>query len=278
MTVVSTVISRFCTAHASDSLVTERQPDGTYQATESQKAKIIPVRQWRGAMAYWGLATFGRWSTFEWLKGRAGLASACSSPQQFAHGIAAQLNSALSGMRFQRPTDAGLGIHFTAYEYVNDYWIPELFLISNWADTSYCTLRPTGVGVSRETYHTVADVPPSDDHSHASFRLQVHAFLQEGKLLIFNNGDPVLSNQAAKGLGAMVNEIARRGQLRAPDEIATYRAIARRPIEIVAKAQLDFCRPGTRLVGGRLHDLAVTPDGLYSSSTGGREMNVAVRS
>ena len=195
-------------------------------------------------------------------------ANTFSTPQEFAHHVAVELNNELSGMRFQRPTDAGVGIHFTAYEHVNDYWIPELFLISNWADPSYTAIFPNGVGVSRETYHTIGNVPPSDEHGHASVRLKVHAFLQEGNMLIYNNGDPLLFTQAAQSVGAMVNEIARRGQLKAPDEIATYRAIARRPIEIVANAQQDFCRQGTRIVGGKLHDLAVTPNGLYSSSTG----------
>lgn len=268
MTVVSTVISRFCTALASDSLITVRQPDGTYQPIESQKSKVISVTSWRGALAYWGLATYGRWSTFDWLKDRAAGANRFSSPQEFAHAIAAQLNSELSEMHFQRSTDAGLGIHFTTYERVNDYWIPEFFLISNWADPSYAALRPDGIGVSRETYHTIANVSPSDDHAHASVRLQVRAFLQEGKMLIYNNGDPLLFTQAANGVSAIVGEIARRGHLKAPEEIATYRSIARRPIEILANAQHDFCRPGTQIVGGKLHDLAITPGGLYSSSTG----------
>jgi hypothetical protein len=268
MTVISAVISRFCTAHASDSLITERQPDGSYRPTEYRRAKIIAVRQWRGAMAYWGLATYGPWSTFDWLRDLATSASNFSSPQDFAYSIMGRLNTELSGMRFQIPTNGGLGIHFTAYEHVNDYWIPELFLISNWTDPSYSAVRPAGFGVSRETYHTIANEPSREEHASTSIRLQVHAFLQEGKMLIYNNGDPLLFRPAANSVSAMLSEIARRGHLKAPEDIETYRSIARRPIEVVANAQLDFYKPGARIVGGKLHDLAITPDGLYSSSTG----------
>lgn len=268
MTVISTVISRSCIVHASDSLITERQPNGTYSITESERTKIIVVREWRGAMAYWGLATFGSWSTFDWLRDRATHTSNFLSAEQFAGATAAQLEKELSKMHFARPTDAGVGIHFTAYEYINDYWVPELFLISNWADPSYTTLRSNGVGASRETYHTITAQPPRDEHRETDCRLQVHAFLQEGKFLIYNNGDPTLFNTAANGLATMFGELARRGRINAPHDIRTHLAIARRPIEIVANAQRDFCGSDMRIVGGRLHDLATTPGGVYSSSTG----------
>ena len=268
MTVISTVISRFCVVHASDSLITLRQPNGACCPTESERSKIVAVRQWRGAMAYWGLATRGNWSTFDWLRDRAAHTRNFSSAEEFAGAIALQLQEELSRIHFDRPIDAGVGIHFTAYEFMNDYWIPELFLISNWADPSYTTLRPNGVGASRETYHTITDQPPRIEHRESDSRLRVHAFLQEGRILIYNNGDPTLFNAAANGLGAMFRELARRGRINAPQEIGTYLAVARRPIEIVANAQRDFCSPETRIVGGRLHDLAVTPGGVYSSSTG----------
>ncbi len=268
MTVISTVISRFCIVHASDSFITERQQNGAYLTTESERSKIVVVRQWRGAMAYWGLATFGSWSTFDWLRDRATRTSNFSSAEQFAGAIAVQLEIELSKMHFARPIDAGVGIHFTAYEYVNGYWVPELFLISNWADPSYTALRPNGVGASRETYHTITAQLPRDEHRGPDFRLQVHAFLQEGRILIYNNGDPTLFNAAANGLATMFGELARRSRINAPQDIGTHLAIARRPVEIVANAQRDFCVPDMRIVGGRLHDLSTTPGGVYSSSTG----------
>jgi hypothetical protein len=268
VTVISTLVSHTCTAHASDSFITQLQADGSYLVVESQMSKIIAVRHRRGAMTFWGLASFGSWSTLTWLRQRVSDADNSQTAEDFARAVAAQLQEALSGMHFTRPTDAGIGIHFTAYEYVNDYWIPELFLISNWADPSYTSLRPEGIGVSRETYHTVANEPPRAEHRQPEYRLRVNAFLQEGGLLMFNNGDPTLFNAAANGLGVMFHELARRRRIRAPNEIPTYLAMVRRPIQIVANTQQDFCETGSRLVGGRPHDLAVTPGAEYHSTTG----------
>jgi hypothetical protein len=54
VTVISTVITRYCTVHASDSLITKLQPDGSAIPIEWEQSKIILVRPWRGAMSYWG--------------------------------------------------------------------------------------------------------------------------------------------------------------------------------------------------------------------------------
>lgn len=272
MTVISAVITRYCTAHASDSLVTELQEDGSHKPIEWKQPKIVAVRPWRGAMAYWGLAKYNayKWSTFDWLQEQANSAGQYSSAEEFAQRLTEQLNEAISKMRFARPVDAGIGIHLTAYEYIENYWIPELFLISNFTDTSYQSVRPAGgVQLSRETYHTVADAKPETEHREARYRLKVHEYLHRpGGMLIYNNGDPVMFNTAAYAIFGMFRALASREKLSSPDRVETYLAIARRPIEIVSKAQLDFCEKGARVVGGKPHDLAVTPMGTYTSTTG----------
>jgi hypothetical protein len=53
MTVVAAIITRTATAHATDSLITEEQHDGTVEAQEWEKAKVVRVDAFRGAMAYW---------------------------------------------------------------------------------------------------------------------------------------------------------------------------------------------------------------------------------
>ena len=79
-------------------------------------------------MGYWGLAQCQNWSTLDWLQGRAQTASQFSDPEQFANALAADLNGALANLPLTPFLEKGLGIHFTAYERINDYWIPELFL------------------------------------------------------------------------------------------------------------------------------------------------------
>lgn len=269
VTVISAVISRYCTAHASDSLISELRPDGTCVPREWKQTKIVAVPHCRGAMAYWGLARYGQWSTLAWLQERVQRAHHYPSPEDFAREVTGMLNKAISRMTFQRPLYAGIGIHFTAYEYVDNYWIPELFLLTNFKDPSYQSLHSDGVRLTRETYHTITNQAPQPEHREPQCRLRVHQHLQEGgRMLLYNNGDPALFNQAAGAILAMIRELARRGNLANAESVATYRAIARRPIEIVSRVQHDFAQEGARVVGGRPHDLAVTPNGEYSSDSG----------
>lgn len=143
-----------------------------------------------------------------------------------------------------------------------------MFLISNWLDTSYSALRPSGLGVTRETFHIVSKEPPDQRHRESTYRPRVHEFLQAGNMLGYNNGDPALYNPAANGLFSMFAELARRGKLSNSDALETCAALARTPVEIVARAHRSSCRKGQRLVAGMTHELAITPNGAYESSTG----------
>jgi hypothetical protein len=268
MTVISTLITRTGTVHATDSLLTSLR-DGQREPLEWRQTKIVPVRPWRGAMSFWGLAKMDdSWSTLEWLRNQATSAGLSRSPEAFAREIAANLQTALSRLKFQQITDAGIGIHFSAYEWIAERWVPELFLISNWGDTSYTSLRATGVRVSRETYSTVSGQGGNPETTNDEERLAVGAALQSGTWIRYNNGDPRLYNAAANTFQDMVIELARRGILRNIDDINTVRSLATRPVEIVSALQRDFCIPGRRVVGGRIHDLAIAPTGIYSSMSG----------
>src|SRR5436309_989055 len=119
MTVISTVITRHCTAHASDSFLTEF---GTGRVREAQQSKLVPVPAWRGVMGYWGLAWLDDgWNTYRWLCELVQRAGDYGSAAAFANGCAAALATELRRRRFLKPLDSGLGIHFTAYEYIDNY-------------------------------------------------------------------------------------------------------------------------------------------------------------
>jgi hypothetical protein len=181
------------------------------------------------------------------------------------------LNEAISKMGFAEPVDSGIGIHLTVYEFIEGFWIPELFLLSNFTGTSYNAVHSDGVRLSREMYHTIVEEEsePRPEHREVECRLEVQKRLhQRGRMLIFNNGDPLMFNAAANAITGMFQELARRRILSDPSRVETYLAIARRPIEVVANAQRDFCKEGARVVGGKPHELAVTPDGQYFSTTG----------
>lgn len=275
MTVVSTIITRHYTAHASDSFLTMCHPDGKREVVEDQQSKLVKVPAFRGVMSYWGLASReGGWNTFQWLRDRAERAGDSGSAAAFAEACAATLTAELSCYTFANPLDSGLGIHFTAYEEINGYQIPELFLLSRWTDESYQDVLPAyKFRVTRETYATWKGLKPPDGRSpefgQSTYRLEVHKALQDQPLMfLFNNGDPALFNPIANSILASFAELSRRGRLKDPTSFETHLSIARRPVEIVSKLLADLAAPGTRLVGGKPHDLAVSPGGVYQSTTG----------
>lgn len=271
MTVVTTVISLCCTVHATDSLITQLQRDGTLEPKEWKKSKIVPIRHWRGAMSYYGLAVYDyyNWSTFEWLQRQAQQANKFESAESFARDLAKRLDEAISSMRFQRKIHSGIGIHFSAYEYVDGFWIPELFHISNYQDTSYKLIRAGGIRFTRETYSMLNKMDWQPEHSETKYRLAVHKYLRkQNGMLVYNNGDPIMFNPVAKAILESIETIAKRGQLSKRSNVNTYRAVAKMAVEIVCDLQRNFVQSAKRRIGGKPHDLVITPNGEFSSNSG----------
>jgi len=227
-------------------------------------------------MGYWGLASLANgWNTFQWLRERAQRAGTSGSAAAFAEDCALALTAQLSRYTFVNPLDSGLGIHFTAYEYINGYWIPELFALSRWTDESYQAVLPNyEFRVSRETYATCKGLQPPEGRSpefgEPTYRLEVHKALHDQPMmfLLYNNGDPALFNPIGNSIFASFAELSRRGHLKDPTSYQTHLSIVRRPVEIVSNLLADLAAPGTRHVGGKRHDLAVSPGGVYHSTTG----------
>jgi len=266
VTVVATFITRTCTVHASDSLLTVVKRNGAVEHVEWENTKIVPVTQFRGAIAYHGFAGWeGRWTLLDWLRTEVQMANQHATAQAFGEHIAAALQSQI--VRLKVPNTAGVGLHFSAYERVNDYWIPELFYISNWSDPSYTTLRPSGVGCTRESWGLIAGQPSSLDHGTDVHRMKVHAHLQEDRWLRFNNGDPALFNTVADALQGAVKVLRDRGHLRKMG-VDEHIALTKRFVGLVSEVQRDVGREEDRRVGGRIHDLAITPEGQYESTSG----------
>ena len=269
MTVITTIISRFGVVHATDSLVTELQSDGTRKVTEWRKSKIVPVKHYRGIMSYYGLAKCGSWNTYDWLKAKAANARKYKSPERFVRALQKDLNRELKAIPVRDPKDKGIGIHFSAYERISDYWIPELFYLTNFETAQYKSLAPDGVHLGRETYHTIVNVPASLKHRLKRCRLVVHDFLNTKRnILIYNNGDPIMFNAAANSIMNMFQTVAQRGQLKKSVNLNTYLKVGRRSVELVSEAQQYFCRKGSRTVGGKPHELGVTPNRQYYTTHG----------
>lgn len=268
MTVISTVITMAGTVHATDSFLTKVNANGQREPIETQETKIIPVRAWRGAMSYYGLAQVeGHWSALDWLRAQAAQAGNFGTAEEFANALAVALNHEISRLPLPRDVDKGIGIHFSAYEWIGGYWIPEMFHISNWGDTTYSSLRSTGVGASRDMSGGISSQILGQGDTLEARRRLVHQAILGGMLVRYNNGDPTLYNPVANAIHDMFEVLNRRRILRKLNDIEVLRSLARRPVEVVASVQQDFCAPGMRVVGGRIHDLAITPTGVYSSTS-----------
>jgi hypothetical protein len=205
MTAISTIISRQCIAVSTDSYITDFKTGLTRD--DKKQSKITEIRPLRAAAAYWGLAeSISGWTTYGWLESKANEARNYGTLEEFAIALHADLTKILSGVRV---ADRGIGIHLMGYERVGDYWVPELFLVSNYADTTYsklCCLHK-----SRETYHIAFNEPPSEQHREPKYRHKLHGFLAEGGMLVFNNGDPLMFNSAARALLRLLNSARERG-------------------------------------------------------------------
>jgi hypothetical protein len=268
MTVIATIISKYCCAHASDSLITEPKDDGTYKIIECRKTKIVLVRQFSGAMAYWGLALCSNgFSTLEWLGEQAEKANQFENPEEFANHISKKLNDLLSIIKFENESDKGIGIHFTAYEIVEGVHIPELFAIRNFKDLGYKVLLPEGVQVSRNTFDQLPNSLRDYSLSKIERRLAVYKYLEEDALFLYNNGDPEMFNPAANAIFNMFRVAADRHILKFPRNEKSFRKIVQRPIYLVSEIQKQYVKEGHQLVGGEMHNLSITPTGKYDSDT-----------
>ncbi len=271
MTVISAIINKYCTVHATDSLITVLQKDGTREPIEYKQSKIVRVHHLKGAISYWGLASYPnyKWSTLDWLKKQAGIAKKYNSAEEFAEHLAKDLNKEINRMHFKDNLHSGIGLHFTAYENIENFKIPELFLITNYKDPSYRELYEDGIRLYRNTFSTICSMGErKPEHRDVSYRKIVREALQSGRWLYFNNGDPGIYNIISQGIFSIFNVYAQRKYLKDAEETETYRAIASLPIDVIKNSQERFIRKKYKSAGGTTHVLSISPNGEYQSETG----------
>jgi hypothetical protein len=88
-------------------------------------------------------------------------------------------------------------------------------------------------------------------------------------VLIFSDGDSEMFNLLLAGYRDAMNLANTRKLIKEANDIEIYRSMARRPIEMVVKAQKDFYKKGKIIVGGRVHDLVIEKNsGKFTSTSG----------
>ena len=162
------------------------------------------------------------------------------------------------------------GGELTAYETLPFGAIPELFWITNWRG-DYSVLpnpvsqRQTVVAVDQRRSKLVK--LPTGAQPNQEQRLRVRDFIDQHTLLRYNQGDPLLFNQQADAILNSAEVLRVRGAL-IPNRIDYAGRLALMPVEAVCNTQRWLSRRGTRAVGGKPHNLIITPQGQFSSHTG----------
>ncbi len=269
MTVITTLVTPHFTVHATDSYLTKRQP---YELLEKERTKIVPVRRFRGAMSYWGWATLPasnaapEWNTIAWLREQARQAGSFDSAGAFA--LSLMRNLECEGRK--RSVYRGIGIHFSCYERIGDYWVPEVFIISNYEDASYRSLDQDGLIVSRNFHIDLVGISRADIiNVNRDARLKAYRILLEGQNGWWYNGDPAVFGPVTDAFMNAITLLQKRGSLK----LQTWKEhadLARMPVELVSRMFKSFSIENRILVGGKPHDLVISPNGDYYSTTGDR--------
>jgi hypothetical protein len=267
MTAISNVFCADFIAFGSDSFLTKKVGN-KIEYVETDRSKIFALNGLRGGISYWGFAGLERLSVADELKALADQAHNCGTLEAFAQNLRVQCNNLLRKYTNIPKGQRGLGIHVAGYEEMKGVKIPELFLVTNFTDLAYNV--GDQLGCSRRTNVTITGDSGDDAYlqRHAEFRYrkQVHDHLQSGNVLFFNNGDPQLFTIAANGILESMRALSARAALKAGND--AWRDLAIRPIEIIADLQKSFAKDMHRIVGGRIHDLVVYPNGTTRSDSG----------
>lgn len=215
------------------------------------------------------------WDTFKFLEQRALAPDKPNTAEDFAAYLRDELNK--HAIQYCKQANMGIGIHFTAYEEIEGYHIPEMFYLSNISGIDPQTGSYLGwnkqFSMGRHSFFTINEeqVPVAESHRDSEFRLAVKAHLDFGQPIWFNNGDPALFNQTANALSNMSRILSARQLLNdASEPVKFYSNLALQPVEIVSAIQSKFCKENSAVVGGKRHQLTITPTGNYSSETGMR--------
>ena len=139
MTAISTIISKRGITFASDSIISiYDNKTNSYKVLEYNKPKIIAVEKYHAALAYYGLAKYKNWNTYDWIKGIIKGYPREIDLNTFSEYLKVDLNNKLNEF-FPDKLDIrrGIGIHLAGYLKLENEIIPELFHISNFTNPLY---------------------------------------------------------------------------------------------------------------------------------------------
>jgi hypothetical protein len=263
MTVVTAAVTSRYIAVASDSMITRRQPDGTYRPEKDRPTKIFRVDAYPAAISFFGTIDIDGWAVLDFLDRCALQARTISvTLEGFTEYIRAELNARIRGRSI------GVGVHVTGYEIVDGLRIPEAFFVTNYCNLQYDVQNEVKNG--RHTYKQLFTTEPHPDDALPERRKACAEKLASNPLdfVAFFHGDPHLLPvfMQAQNVARMRAEAA--GWLKDRYGSDLPRALAVEPVRALIAFQDDLCRPEYRTVGKPIHDLVFDAQGVFSSQSG----------
>lgn len=268
MTAISTIISKRGISFATDSIITiYNKRKNYYEAIEFEKSKIISIEKYHAALAYYGFAKYNRWNIYDWIKKQIQNYSSALDLSQFADQLKKDLDNKLDEFFSDKfDINRGIGIHLAGYEEFDGRLLPEMYHISNFKNPEYKEIRHMSVGP--QLYKTLPlEYKINNSPTLQQRRQAVFTFIENGRMFIYNNGDPKMFNPLSNSFRDAYLTLKDR-QLTKTIDLELQLSLTRRPIEFIKKAQIDFCEKGKRLVGGKIHDLSFNKFKIYKSNTG----------
>lgn len=211
MTVIVAQLQIGKSIHCTDSLLTSEIDGKRKRASGSGMPKILVCPAFKGAISWWGLVGTETWNAKEWLIDVIARLEQDKdlTVDSFASSLADELTYLLRESHIER--NKGVGLHFTTLEDFNGEFIPELFLITNYAGMEYQG-GPKFVS-HRQTFHTLSENSDTDYDSHhlPFYRNQVLEYLRQFPM-IYSNGQPRLFGALAPDLKLQLESISQEKQ------------------------------------------------------------------
>jgi hypothetical protein len=271
MTVITNIIGRDFTVHVCDSLrsITLSNNDGIPEQTVGDFGpKTVKVSQFHGAISVFGLMKWFDWEIIPLLEAEA--QRAVQNNLKSAAHFASRIHKLIQPLYQDFTLTKSLGLHFTAYELIDDMWVPELFYISNFRGIRTNPVIYAGgpmIAHQRMTFFRLSNETRYDfqNHGKKENRLAVAESLEQGAVYLFQNGDPSLFElDHIPHLIALESEIP---QNLPPAEFCARLAMCK--VQSIINLQLNR-EIAERKVGGVCHCLIIRPNTieLFDSPTG----------
>lgn len=267
MTVISAIIKKDFIIVASDSLIQRSKENNQIEKIFSSHPKFAAFPQIRCVVSYWGHVSIiekGRdtpsWDIKKWLIEKQKNQIHFKSVEEFGALLTKELTAIFQRYTWDdyKENKKTLGIHLVGFEWFQNKWIPELFLIigdsNNW-----------NFNFSRRTYGDLKNWENMEDD--IIIQRETYYNVLEKGYSVYNNGDNEMFNHffnsfhgAIKSTSAKkkLKNVSTSGEL--PKEY--FLDLATLPIKQIANFQKKYYHKKDISIGGKIHAILMNSEGI----------------